>query len=132
MSVNNDVKDMHRQIGNAVPVPMSFELGKRLVEAMFENYLNSQQTAESVPEVPQECLPVEEEVAVSEDELVLFQPKLKPVKLEKDEISETTLETHPTALNDESPHVGVELIPKARLDAEVFVDVPNKERVLEE
>ncbi|KAI9032735.1 S-adenosyl-L-methionine-dependent methyltransferase [Phycomyces nitens] len=36
------VKDMYRQIGNAVPVPLAFALGKELRAAMQEDWLKSQ------------------------------------------------------------------------------------------
>lgn len=40
-SYNDDVKTMHRQIGNAVPFPVSSALGRELREAAFKYWLAS-------------------------------------------------------------------------------------------
>ncbi|KAG9296763.1 hypothetical protein G9A89_001396 [Geosiphon pyriformis] len=37
-SDRDDIKDLHRQIGNAVPPPLAFALGELLVKALFEKY----------------------------------------------------------------------------------------------
>ncbi|CAG8512544.1 12197_t:CDS:10 [Ambispora leptoticha] len=37
-SDRGDMKDLHRQIGNAVPPPLAFALGEFLVKALFEKY----------------------------------------------------------------------------------------------
>ncbi|CAG8457057.1 771_t:CDS:10 [Funneliformis caledonium] len=37
-SDRDDTKDMHRQIGNAVPPPLAYALGRLLVEAVFKKY----------------------------------------------------------------------------------------------
>ncbi|KAJ1935522.1 hypothetical protein FBU59_005358, partial [Linderina macrospora] len=40
--VENDIRDMHRQIGNAVPPPLAFALSQRLREALFSDYIEHQ------------------------------------------------------------------------------------------
>ena len=37
-SDRDDTKDMHRQIGNAVPPPLAYALGRLLVESVFKKY----------------------------------------------------------------------------------------------
>lgn len=41
-SIKNDIKDMHRQIGNAVPPPLADAIGRSLVEAWFEQWRKQQ------------------------------------------------------------------------------------------
>ncbi|CAG8825437.1 26379_t:CDS:2, partial [Gigaspora margarita] len=38
LSDRDDVKDMHRQIGNAVPPPLAFSLGRELVRSLLNTY----------------------------------------------------------------------------------------------
>ncbi|TDL19401.1 S-adenosyl-L-methionine-dependent methyltransferase [Rickenella mellea] len=42
-AINDDVKTMHRQIGNAVPLPMGHALGRELRAAMFKKWKSEQQ-----------------------------------------------------------------------------------------
>ncbi|KAJ1923174.1 hypothetical protein EC988_010437, partial [Linderina pennispora] len=44
--VENDIKDMHRQIGNAVPPPLAYALSQRLREALFSDYIERQDSEE--------------------------------------------------------------------------------------
>ncbi|CAL1693859.1 unnamed protein product [Somion occarium] len=44
-SENNDIKTMHRQIGNAVPWPVAEALGRELRDAMFKDWLESRDNA---------------------------------------------------------------------------------------
>lgn len=49
-SDNDDVKDMHRQVGNAVPIPLGYALGLMLRECVLESFIESRggQTAGGV------------------------------------------------------------------------------------
>ncbi|CAB5396345.1 unnamed protein product [Rhizophagus irregularis] len=40
-SDRDDTKDMHRQIGNAVPPPLAYALGRLLVEAVFKKHMEN-------------------------------------------------------------------------------------------
>ncbi len=44
-STNDDVKDMHRQVGNAVPPPLAEAIGKKIVDAWFQHWCQKRSAA---------------------------------------------------------------------------------------